>query len=1402
MIRPCWVPCQADKQHPTGRRTFDPERWEDAWLEQPDILETQRPRLYPIWGTTADELAVIGGPGVRLYFALLRLVASAFFLLAALMTAPIVINWLGDMYKMPAARDFVTDDYGADADTGMSPLGRTLWARTTLGALTRCDVAQQTPNNFADCDAPDSEASRTTSTRLVVYACLDLLATFIVLIVVRRVKRRKTELDELSDAAMISMSDYTVQLRPRGGYWRLPEKADAPMGQQQAFKESLRSHVEKHLGKVAMLASEESEQPELGIWLAYPEEHRIACWQKKVVLLKRLEHALGCLDGTHSIGCGRNKASAIAEAPVKPYATGYDDLAKVPAKTISLATNVSKLVMQLEKINEELEREEKNEVVCAFVAFEDERDQDKACNLVLKTKTKASAVHPEVEPNALHFAGRNFRIREAPEPDTIMFSHLQYSARKRTMRRSMATATLVGVLVGFMLLILKFRSLTTDTAFGTVCPAIEWDPSSDYAICDGAYAGNFSSEAQQHYKERWQYVKDAAGTKLPAVAKMVLTSSLHHETASCVLPNDGDCCTREHRTWAAAAEAECTRVWTVDAHHSFFPTTRGDGETGLRQCDIDRDCEAEPLPPDPGRAPGHRPVCGTMDCPTVVTAGASWEQHIVPEAAEWECVGGLDGACDPTSKTDLERCCTKKLEADMSKGHSVEAVCYHCICDCLAETSFNTEGSANYPNGCPSPASGWTDALIATYCAGDNGWDEWSFSVSIWSTLSSVITTTLNQVLKAGLEASSELEKPHTQAQEQSSLALKVAMAQFTNTVLLSMVSTMHLEGMLSFMSFSAYPFDGLTPWANARWYYQVGTSFMMTMAINQCLPPAIHAMKYFAFRFLQRLKVDKSSLSCGATTQSELNRIYELNEWKLASSYGEILFVLSSTLLLCTALPMLLWISAFGMTLKYWGDKTAVLRCYLKPPLYSSDLFEGLDTKLYFILSAHLVAATYFLSVAGGETPDEAYSPSGGRSISARSNVPFWFERGMLTQTHVFPLWISAVAMVSFPMARTCITAYKGNEYHLAQQRKKKLDAVKRRVQQAQRAMFETLKRRYALSDADVKQLAELVSDKDRAGETCLREALATVLREKANQATSSADEKFPVDDKTVGESVSEGVSHALDMIAHATAPLINGTKDAVHKADDIVHKSGVGKITDAVGHAGKVVIHNTAEGIAVAGKGLAMAATGAGAVAAKVVDGAEAVLQGVKHTSTTGRAVIRSLKLGHAYNEEDLDALHDDDLISGIGGSIIGLAMGDLMSDTEVVDPDATLPCFSVAYAQELLVNTRDHYDMDAASTLLDLQRSFRDTLYTIDPGAANRLQPQLASVPKEDAGGEKMTMQRMSLAIGVVNPHSGQPLTNSELIHSLRPEISDPGSRDGPQRGGKLLPIERKTPLFMAP
>lgn len=1396
MIRAAWVPCD-DEEHSTGRRTFDPDGWQETWLDDPEQLDKERPRLYPIWHTTPDELAIIGGPGVRLYFALLGLISKVFFLLAVIMTVPIGINLYGDMYQMPEASDFVLEDYNDDK-TAVSLFDRTLWARTTLGAHTRCNVTQQRmSNNFGACESPEGE-SGSTDTLLIVYACVELLAAFIVLMIVKKVNDKKAELDELSDAAMVSMSDYTVQLRPREGFWRLPEKADPPIGRQQAFKESLCAHVEKHLGKVARVPSEETGQSELGIWLAFPEEQRIAYWRQKVALLKRLEDALAHLDGTHVIGCGRNKATAVVETSVKPHVPPSADTVTFPSKTVSLATKVSKVVLELEKLNEKLAGEEKhNEVVCAFVTFEDERDQDKACDLVAKPKARASAVHPEVDggQDTLHFNGRDFKIREAPEPDTLLFTHLQYSARSRNKRRGIAILALIVVLVGFMAVTLEVRNLVTDTAFDTVCPNIEWDPSSDYAICDGAYDGNFSIEAQTHYKTRWQYVWDAVGTQLPRVAEIDLASSMRNETAQCMLHQDRaddkfvtGCCEQQDRTWAAAARESCTRVWTVDADLSLFPTTRGDGLTGLRQCDVDRDCEAEPL--EPGLQP--RPLCSTMQCSTSA-AGADWEDNLHVDAPEWECVGGLDQPCDNTDRLDLERCCSKSLKVDMTRGHSVEAVCYHCICDCLVQTDYNdyyNDGVESDEYGrCPEPAGGWTEELIATYCAGDGGWDEWDRSVSWRSRLSSVITTFLNQVLKAGLEATSDYEKAHTQAMEQSSLAIKVAMAQFTNTVLLWMISTMYFE----WVSFSTvYPTDGLSPWANARWYYQVGTPFMLTMFINQCLPPAIHAAKYWTFRWLQRMKLNKCS--CGARTQNRLNHIYEFQEWKLASSYGEVLFVLTSTLLLCTALPMLLWISAFGMSLKYWSDKSAVLRCYRKPPLYSSDLFEQLDVKLYFILAMHLMSATYFLAAAGGETPNEAYSPS---SVKERQ-ISFLLDFEMLTQRHVLPLWLSALVIVSFPVFKISYTAYMGKEHRVAQARKKKLDGVHQRCKQARYAAIEALKRRHSLTDADTEHLEDLLREGDRDGRQGLKEAVSTVLqkRETASQDSSSAEDKNRVDHNSAREGMDSRNRLLSGTIAQKTSNFIDGAKNVASMADAIIHKSPVGKITDAVGHAGKTAAHTTSTGLALAGKGLKKAAAGGGAVADKIAS------SGKELYNETVKAATRALKLGRSLNADELDKLDDDDFIDAVSKSIFGLAGNDFLSDRQVDDPDAKLPSFSVAHEGELLVNTHDHYNMEAASVLLELQRSFRDTLYEFDKRAADRLQPVFASVRKEDAGGETMTMQRISLAIGMVDPRNGQPLTNTELLYRLRPDVSEHSLRRDPRRGGILAPIAQKKPIFMAP
>ena len=58
--------------------------------------------------------------------------------------------------------------------------------------------------------------------------------------------------------------------------------------------------------------------------------------------------------------------------------------------------------------------------------------------------------------------------------------------------------------------------------------------------------------------------------------------------------------------------------------------------------------------------------------------------------------------------------------------------------------------------------------------------------------------------------------------------------------------------------------------------------------------------------------------------------------------------------------MPIMLWIGAFGLGLKYWVEKWAVLRAYAKPPMYSADVFGSVPTHLYLMAVVHLMFALH----------------------------------------------------------------------------------------------------------------------------------------------------------------------------------------------------------------------------------------------------------------------------------------------------------------------------------------------------------------------------------------------------------------------------------------------------------
>ena len=741
-----------------------------------------------------------------------------------------------------------------------------------------------------------------------------------------------------------------------------------------------------------------------------------------------------------------------------------------------------------------------------------------------------------------------------------------------------------------------------------------------------------------------------------------------------------------------------------------------------------------------------------MTCPTNSTVdGALWEAN--PEARDVQCAGAV---C--REDADLARCCSKRPLSHLTKGHSLEAVCHHCACECLRKTENEAVESTDFPNGCPSPYGGW-EGTAASYCddpieGSTTSWSSWKKKVSNWNLINSVLVTIINQALKASLEEMGRFEKPHTVVQEQSGLATKVWLAQFTNTVVLTMISTMYFEDL---ELPTRYPEDGMTPWANGRWYYQVGTSFVQTMLVNQCLPPFIHLGKFYTFKFLHWLKCSPGfiDLACDLThhpidfgncnlcclgaglclfcqgearTQNRLNQIYELKDWKLASSYGEVLFVTSATLMLSTALPALLWVAAFGLSLKYWGDKYAVLRCYKKPKLYGSALFDHLDEIMQIILAMHLLSSTYFLSVAGGLTPDTAYSPSGPAEQSL--SWPFLSDlRSQLFQRHVWPLWVTGGIILAIPAFREVYLKWLGpacagetrSQFESRRSRAAKLKAHKKREQGELKAKFHELRGRYLLEQEDVDRLEE--------------EFKKMVGGEGDDEEAKQMDSKARMD----------ALKTALGVVL----------KDrASRKADRASSASAEHPGAAAQGAVGALV--HEAE---------ALAAGAVKSVGSAVVNAEHAVEGAVKRA---GRAVTHAV----LRDGEDPDS-EDDDLFDAVADSLqkgFSLALGEFADDAEVDDPDANLPLFSKAMRDGDMINVDDHYDIADTEKLMSLQRSFRTTLDRRQPTLKDKLavvHPEDLPPPAPGIEGRKFTVQRLGRQIGC-------HVEDKSLLRQLRPEL----------------------------
>lgn len=132
----------------------------------------------------------------------------------------------------------------------------------------------------------------------------------------------------------------------------------------------------------------------------------------------------------------------------------------------------------------------------------------------------------------------------------------------------------------------------------------------------------------------------------------------------------------------------------------------------------------------------------------------------------------------------------------------------------------------------------------------------------------------------------SSFERHHTRISEERSLAHKLFLSQFVNTVISYLVATTHVPRLKSLVQGTPVQgilFEGVFIDTTPTWYEEVGRSLTISM-IAQCgVRLARVAVKYVLFKW--RFWWRRTTL-----TQTQLNERFTGPEFELATRYGELL--------------------------------------------------------------------------------------------------------------------------------------------------------------------------------------------------------------------------------------------------------------------------------------------------------------------------------------------------------------------------------------------------------------------------------------------------------------------------------------------------------------------------------
>jgi alpha-tubulin suppressor-like RCC1 family protein len=193
----------------------------------------------------------------------------------------------------------------------------------------------------------------------------------------------------------------------------------------------------------------------------------------------------------------------------------------------------------------------------------------------------------------------------------------------------------------------------------------------------------------------------------------------------------------------------------------------------------------------------------------------------------------------------------------------------------------------------------------------------------------------INTALTTVLNACAIFEKHHSITEEEGAIAVKVFLAQFMNTALISTIVNTDL----------AYYFPILQPLKDSNlltgihkdftsdWFSMVGAPIVTTV-LPASISPNIVLLLEWPISIVKRFLLKNRQ-----KTQRLLNELFKGPKFMLSQRYGVMLSMMFTILLYSGSIPIMSWFAVMFFASAYWCEKAYLLRVVQRPPSYDEQL-------------------------------------------------------------------------------------------------------------------------------------------------------------------------------------------------------------------------------------------------------------------------------------------------------------------------------------------------------------------------------------------------------------------------------------------------------------------------------